>query len=265
MGFALTTLAAGLLAVTLLLALAGFVLRHRPQDMGLLPDGLAPAAVIASTDSTKWTGPMALRTVALRTVMATFGIGMMVQIGFLTHQIALLVFSVGQMAASVTVSATAVAALVGRLALARFADQIDPRVTTAAVLLMAAVSLGAMAFFPSPSVMVGASIVVGLTVGNVTTLSPIIVRREFGAPAFGTIYGIASCGIQLIAALGPGFYGLLHDVFGSYRPALIIAAVLDIAAATIAMVARFTPTASALPGAPFSDGGRAGTKPNGFE
>jgi MFS family permease len=238
MGFALTTLAAGLLAVSLLLALAGFVLRHRPQDMGLLPDGLAPAAVTGSMDSTKWTRPMALRTLALRTVMATFGIGMMVQIGFLTHQIALLVFSVGQMAASVTVSATAVAALLGRLALARFADQIDPRVTTAMVLLMAAVALGAMAFFPSPSVMVGASIVVGLTVGNVTTLSPIIVRREFGTQAFGTIYGIASCGIQLIAALGPGFYGLLHDVFGSYGPALIIAAVLDIAAATIAIVGR---------------------------
>jgi MFS family permease len=238
MGFALTTLAAGLLAVTLVLALAGFVLRHRPQDMGLLPDGLAPAAVTGSMDSTRWTGPMALRTLALRTVMATFGIGMMVQIGFLTHQIALLVFSIGQMAASVTVSATAVAALLGRLALARFADQIDPRVTTAMVLLIAALALGAMAFFPAPSVMVGASIMVGLTVGNVTTLSPIIVRREFGAQAFGTIYGIASCGIQLIAALGPGFYGLLHDVFGSYGPALIIAAVLDIAAATIAIVGR---------------------------
>ena len=31
------------------------------------------------------------------------------------------------------------------------------------------------------------------------------------------------------------------------------------------LLARFKPTASALPDAPFSDGGRAGTKPNGFE
>lgn len=144
--------------------------------------------------------------------------------------------SVGPTAVSMTVSATAVAALLGRLALARFADQIDARVTTAAVLLIAAGSLGAMALFPYPSILVGASIVVGLTVGNVTTLSPIIVRREFGAQEFGTVFGIASCGIQLIAALGPSFYGLLYDVFGSYRPALMIAAVLDIAAAIIAIV-----------------------------
>jgi len=31
------------------------------------------------------------------------------------------------------------------------------------------------------------------------------------------------------------------------------------------LFARFKPTASALLDAPFSDGGRAGTKPNGFE
>jgi MFS family permease len=234
-GFASTTLVAGLLAMTLLLPLANLVLRHRPQDMGLLPDGLAPVEA-AKIDTPTWTGLMALRTLALRTVMATFGIGMMVQIGFLTHQITLLALSVGPTAVSMTVSATAVAALLGRLALSRFADQIDARVTTAAVLLIAAGSLGAMALFPYPSILVGASIVVGLTVGHVTTLSPIIVRREFGAQEFGTIFGIASCSIQLIAALGPSFYGLLYDAFDSYRPALMIAAVLDIAAATIAIV-----------------------------
>jgi MFS family permease len=234
-GFASTTLVAGLSAITLLLPLASLVLRHRPQDMGLLPDGLATAAA-TSVDIPQWTGMTALRTLALRTVMATFGMGMMVQIGFLTHQITLLALSVGPMAASMTVSATAVAALLGRLALARFADQIDARVTAATVLLIAAGSLGSMALFPFPSVLVGASIIFGLTVGNVTTLSPIVVRREFGAREFGTIFGIASCGIQLIAALGPSFYGLLYDVFGSYRPALMIAAVLDIAAATIAIV-----------------------------
>lgn len=234
-GFASTTLAAGALAMAVLLPLAGLVLRHRPQDMGLLPDGLSPVTA-TKIDLPIWTGRTALRTLALRSVMATFGIGMMVQIGFLTHQITLLALAVSPTAASMTVSATAVAALLGRLALAKFADQIDARLTTSAVLLIAAGALGAMAAFPDPAILIAASIVIGLTVGNVTTLSPIIVRREFGAQQFGTIFGIASCGIQLIAALGPSFYGLLHDVFDSYRPALMTAAALDITAATIAMV-----------------------------
>jgi MFS family permease len=237
-GFASTTLVAGVSAVIVLLPLAGLVLRHRPQDMGLLPDGLRSVCAATPIDTPNWTRRMALRTLALRTVMATFGIGMMVQIGFLTHQVTLLTLSAGSTAASLTVSATAFAALLGRLALARFADQIDARVTTASALLIAAGSLGAMALFPFPAILVGASIIFGLTVGYVTTLSPIIVRREFGAREFGTIFGVASCGIQLVTALGPSFYGVLHDVFGSYGPTLMIAAVLDVAAAMIAILGK---------------------------
>jgi len=119
----------------------------------------------------------------------------------------------------------------------------DARVTTAIVLLIAAGSLGAMALFPVPSVLIGASIVFGLTVGNVTTLSPIIVRREFGAQAFGLVFGVASCGIQLATALGPSLYGVLHDAFGSYKPVLIGAAGLDIAAAAIAIAGHRKPAA----------------------
>jgi MFS family permease len=240
-GFGSTTIVAGVLAISIVLPLAALVLRNRPQDLGLLPDGLPLGPVGTTIDAPNWTLPMALSTPALRSVMTTFGIGMMVQIGFLTHQVTLLAQSVDGLAVSITISSTAISALAGRLALAQFADQMDARVTTAAALLIAAGSLAAMGLFPVPSVLIGASIVFGLTVGNVTTLSPIIVRREFGAQAFGLVFGAASCGIQLATALGPSFYGLLHDVFGSYRPALIGAAGLDVAAAAVAAAARRKP------------------------
>ena len=182
-GFASTTIAAGVFAITVVLPLAALVLRNRPQDLGLFPDGLPLGRVATTVDAPDWTLPMVLSTPALRSVMATFGIGMMVQIGFLTHQVTLLTQSVDPLVVSITVSSTAVSALAGRLALARFADEMDARVTTAVALLVAAGSLGAMGLFPVPSVLIGASVVFGLTVGNVTTLSPIIVRRCSG---FGT-------------------------------------------------------------------------------
>ena len=107
------------------------------------------------------------------------GIGMMVQIGFLAHQIAITAPLLGAAGASATV-----VALLGRLMLVRSADQVDAR-TACAVLLLAAAALSAWALFPVPAMLVGASAVYGLTVGNVTTLSPMIVRREFGAATFG--------------------------------------------------------------------------------
>jgi MFS family permease len=237
-GFTATTLVAGACASVIIVALAVFVLRSRPQDLGLLPDGLPVRTDAAVTDTRNWTLPSALRTSRLRSVMATFGIGMMVQIGFLTHQITLLAQSFDPFGISLIVSFTAVAALAGRIGLARFADQLDARVTAAIALAVAATSFAAMAAFPIAPILVGANIIVGLTVGNVTTLSPIIVRREFGAKAFGLVFGVASCAIQLVAALGPSFYGVLHDAFGSYAVALVSAAVLDIFAATIVLASR---------------------------
>src|SRR5690606_37381356 len=100
------------------------------------------------------------------------------------------------------------------------------------LLLVGAASLSLMALFPNVWVLIGVSIGYGLTVGNVTTLGPIIVRREFGAASFGLVYGTAATGIQLLSALGPSFYGTLYDYFGSYRAPLLLAAGLQIIAAT---------------------------------
>jgi predicted MFS family arabinose efflux permease len=133
---------------------------------------------------------------------------------------------------------------VSRLLLSRFADQIDPRVTAAGVLLCAAIALASFALWPVPAVMVMACLLIGATIGNVTTLSPIIVRREFGAASFGAVFGITSCVIQLATGVGPSFYGLLHDGFGSYRVPLLLAAAMDLVAAGAVLVGRSRPLAA---------------------
>jgi cyanate permease len=98
-----------------------------------------------------------------------------------------------------------------------------------------------MALMPVPVISIGVSAVYGLTIGNITTLSPIVVRREFGAAAFGTVYGVAGAGIGLISALGPSFFGLLHDAFDGYRAPLMIAAIIDILSAAIVVLCGRVP------------------------
>jgi MFS family permease len=238
-GFAWTTSAAAALSLALLMPLVWKVLKRRPQDLGLLPDGAAlPDAGERAKLAPKWTRSAALRTATLRTVIVTFGLGMMVQVGFVTHQVTFLVPTLGTIGTSIAVSATAVMALCSRLLLARFADQIDQRKLAAVVLVAAASAFALMGLFPAPAVLVGGSILFGLTIGNVTTLSPIIVRREFGAASFGAVYGIASMAIQLATALGPGLYGLLHDLSGSYRLPLLLAAALDLVACAVILWGR---------------------------
>jgi MFS family permease len=259
LGFANAMLAAAAIALIVLLPLALLVLKHRPQDIGLAPDGAAGGAGPPPPAHPGWTRRAACRTAAFWSVVVTFGLGLLVQIGFITHHVALVAPVAGTAGASAAVSAAAIAAFLGRVALARYADRIDVRVTAGAVLLVAAASLSTMALMPSPAVLIGASAVYGLTIGNITTLSPIVVRREFGAASFGTIYGMAGTGIGLISALGPSFFGLLHEVFGGYRTPLLIAAVVDVLSAAVVVAGGRVPLAQpTAPAYRTADGARDG-------
>lgn len=237
-GFPNTMLYSAALLLAIVLPLALFVLKRNPAELGLYPDGEVPPQKTSQEAPRSWSRAQALRTAAFVSIVVAFSLGLGVQVGFLTHHVTLAVPSLGASGAAFIVSMTAVAAFVGRVALARWADQVDLRVTSAAVLAVAAVSLAAIAAFPVTWILVGASIVYGLTTGNVTTLSPIIVRREFGAAAFGAINGVAWMCIGIACAIGPALFGLLYDYFGGYSTALMIAAVLDLVAAAVIYLGR---------------------------
>jgi MFS family permease len=225
-------------ALVVILPLSLFVLKKSPAELGLHPDGEPPAPRAAETPARVWSRGEALRTLAFISVVIAFALGLGVQVGFLTHHVTLAVPSLGAGGAAFIVSITAVAAFLGRVALARWADQVDLRVTSVWVLVVAAVSLAAIASVPASWMLVTASIVYGLTTGNVTTLSPIIVRREFGAGVFASIYGVAWMCIGFASALGPAMFGWLYDFFGGYREVLFIAAALDLIAAAVVYLGR---------------------------
>lgn len=237
-GFPATMLwgAGVLLAVVLPLAL--FVIRKSPAQLGLYPDGEMPSGAEKPAARRGVSRAEAIRTAGFLSLVLAFSLGLGVQVGFLTHHVTLSVPFLGTGGASFIVSITAIAAFAGRVALARWADQVDLRITAAAVLCVAAISLEAIAAFPFAAVLVGASLVYGLTTGNVTTLSPVIIRREFGAAAFGAINGAAWMLIGIACALGPVLFGWMYDWFGGYGAALHIAAALDLAAAAIVYLGR---------------------------
>lgn len=238
LGFERTMFWSAVAALVVMLPLALFVLKKSPADMGLHPDGEAPARKESESSAKVWGKAEALRTLTFISVVVAFALGLGVQVGFLIHHVTLSVPVLGAAGAAFIVTVTAVAAFLGRVALARWADQVDLRVTSALVLLVAAVSLAAIAAVPAAWMLVGASIVYGLTTGNVTTLSPIIVRREFGASVFASIYGVAWMCIGFASALGPAMFGWLYDYFGGYREALVIAAALDLIAAAVVYAGR---------------------------
>ncbi|MEZ5817578.1 MAG: MFS transporter [Hyphomicrobiaceae bacterium] len=234
-------IAAGLVAVVVLLPLVWGVLRYRgPADLGLARDGL-PVAGAASGQPTR-TAAAGAKTgrpgVLLWTAAAGFALALTVQIGFITHHVALASPLVGTGAAGWLVSATGVTAFAGRLILARIVDRVDVRRLAMTILLVQTGALLALAAWPTVPVLVAASLVYGYGIGHITTLGPVVVRREFGAEAFGATYGAAATVIQLTSALGPALLGLLRDGFGGYRPGLAIAAGVTTAACLALLAGR---------------------------
>lgn len=225
-------IAAALTAVLVLLPLVGLVLRHRgPADLGLRRDGDAaplggPAPPAPEPRAARGGGRVLFWSATL-----AFALGLTVQIGFITHHLALAEPALGTAGAGWLVSATGLVAFAGRLVLARIVDRVDVRGLAAAIMLVQTAALLAIALLPGPAVLVAASLVYGYGIGHVTTLGPVVVRREFGAAAFGATYGSAATAIQFTSAFGPALFGVLRDGFGGYGPGLGIAAMATLLAA----------------------------------
>lgn len=239
LGFSSAMLIVALIVLATVWPVSFFILRRRPQDLGLHPDGILPADSAKATTPRIWSRSAALTTTALRTVMLAFGLALMVQIGFLTHQVSLLLPAIGPSATALCVTLAAVLAFFGRILLARFSDHLDVRLIACGVLLNAAVSLALGALFNEHTwALIMTVLGFGLSAGSITTLPPLIVRREFGASSFGAIFGVAAMLMQLMSSIGPAFFGVLYDLSAGYQLPLGLAAGLNFFAAAVIMRGR---------------------------
>ena len=227
LGLAHGLVATAIVAALVLLPLIGRALRFRsPGEIGQHRDGdAAPLDSVASRPvppaATRGNPRLLLWSAALG-----FALGLTVQIGFITHHVTLAGPLLGTAGAGLLVSATGATAFAGRLVLARIVDRVNVRRLACLIMALQTTALLAIALWPTAPVLIAASLVYGYGIGHVTTLGPVVVRREFGAAAFGATYGAAATVIQLTSAFGPALFGVLRDSFGGYGPGLMIASLM---------------------------------------
>jgi cyanate permease len=97
-------------------------------------------------------------------------------------------------------------------------------VSQAAALLAIIQSDGAPVLF-------AACAIFGFTVGNLITLPPLIIHREFDASAFTMVMGLSTATSGIVGALGPGLVGLIRSLSGGYAVALTLCIALELVAA----------------------------------
>ncbi|MBS7702971.1 MFS transporter [Chelatococcus asaccharovorans] len=171
------------------------------------------------------------RSVHFWSVTAPMSLGLAAQAGFLMHQVAVLLPTLGAHGTSIALMSASGAAVFGRVGLGFVIDSVDQRAVTAGCLSSQAIALLAIILWPmSPTVLHGAVILFGLSVGNLITLPPLIIHREFPDHVFGLIVGLSTAVGQFVYALAPALLGYIHDTFQGYSAALGLCVALDVAA-----------------------------------
>ena len=174
-----------------------------------------------------------MRQPAFWTIAIPFALALMAQVGFIVHQIALLEPKIGHVRAGFAVALMTFMAVAGRLGLGLVIDRFNPRRVTAALLVSQAAALLTVLLTDNMPTILAACAVFGVSVGNLITLPPLIIHREFDAASFAIATGLSTAISGTVCALGPGLIGLVRGWSGDYDAALLVCIVLELAAAAI--------------------------------
>jgi cyanate permease len=199
------------------------------------PDEVRPVAAGGGTAETsqpitRW---CAVKSAHYWTIVGPLTLAIMVQVGFVVHQVSFLIPVLGREGAGVAVLLTALTAAASRVVVGFFIDRLDQRNVGALLLAAQATALLAMLKFTSPHVALLASAVFGSAVGIMITLPALIIQREYPPAAFSMLTALAFSIIQAGNAFGPSLVGLLRDATGNYAVPILVCMALEVSAIAI--------------------------------
>jgi MFS family permease len=225
----------GLALCLIVFPLLILVVRHRPQQLGLLPDGQSP-----ESDETTHTTEEALKdlqplpsvgiSAALRT--RTFWL---IAIGFMLPSFSIraifvhLVPLITDLGISPRIAATAYGVIAGlgvagRVGFGYAADRFSTRRIYALCYAIGAVGMlfliGIEAY--GTTALIGFILIFGCSYGGVLSLAPLLIGECFGIASMGVIFGGLGVAAMVGGALGPIFAGWVYDTQGSYHFAFIV-------------------------------------------
>lgn len=227
------------IALLILLPPILLLVRNRPADLGLLPDGApealhgsgaAAAPASAELPNLLTDGPFWRISLAVGILMAAF-----------TAVLANLVpYAVGHgvapKQAAFLVSAISVAGVSGKLLFSIFADRVNLKFAILGALLMVGLPLLVLIEFHDFWVMVLAAVSVGLASGAFLPAWGAILARIYGPLVFGRVMGRMQPVAIIMVMLTMPMVGYLFDLTGSYSTAFLV-----IAGAVAVAVVGFLP------------------------
>jgi MFS family permease len=232
------------LMVLIVLAPIDLLLRKRPEDIGLRPDGDAAPHASAKPISnivdpvwagTDWTLPRALGTARFWWIALGYFCGLYMWYAVQVHQTKFLL-DIG-FSANVSVWALGVVSLLGipgQIMLGHASDRIGREAVWTIACLGFAIcfaALIALKYEPSLWLVYLMVFTQGALGYGLTSIMGAVVLEIFQGPNYGSIFGTIMIAALAGGAAGPWVTGLLHDITGDYTIAFAIAIAISLLSA----------------------------------
>lgn len=229
--------AAAAALIVVLVPVAALVLRPKRAGEHDRVDRISAAERAApSAEPPHWRLTAMLRNRNCIMTSVPFALGLTAQVGFLTLQIAYLAPLIGNVAAGWAVSLTTFAAVVGRIAGGFAVDRLDRRAVAGGNFVVQLVGMGVLATATGPVGLYLGCALVGLGVGNTTSLPGLIVHEEFPKEHFSRVVGLVIAINQFSFAFGPSLLGELRHLAGGYTGGLLVCVAMETMAAVIVVL-----------------------------
>lgn len=170
-------------------------------------------------------------------ISAGVALGLGGQVGFLSHQVPIIIPVADRLFASLMVTVVAVAAAVGRLGIGLLSRFLPVSRLTAISYLLHGTGIAMVALAETKAMIIAGCAVAGLVVGAIVMLPPIIVREAFGSAGYGRTYAMVNVAMYTVAAVCPWVVGLLRDSTGGYGAGLALLVVMEVAGAALILYA----------------------------
>ena len=240
---ALLVLAAILGAITI--PAHALVLRRRPEDLGLLPDGEAPGPGKLPPPPEGVSFGRAVRDPAYWWLNLAFFLGMTAAVAIGVYLIPILLERGESLARATFITGLIGAAQVGGRVLVTALDRRAPETAVAiAVFALQAVALIVILLTSGMAALLLAVALLGAGRGGVTLMRATLVADRYGRAHFAAISGIPAAAQMAARAVAPVGAGLLVAWLGGYAPMLVVLTLIALAS-TVA-IAVFAASARPL-------------------
>lgn len=198
----------------------------------------APAAGEREAELPRASKGQLLRDRRFVTISIASALGLFAQVGLFAHLVMRLAPALGADTAAWAISLVAVCAVFGRSLFRRLLGDDNRRAVAALNFLAQACGTALLTVASSALLLLCGCVLFGLGVGNLVSLPPLIIQKEFPAADVGKAVALMVAINQAVFAFAPAVLGAVRDVEGGYTSAFALAAAIQAVAALIILAGR---------------------------